>query len=401
MVPFSFGCLLRQQWLLAVLALGCLAPRGVSGRSLRHAVDSANLSFSAVPGVTPGIFTVRGNATSQTKRDDRPPRVYFLMLAVDKVSNMAVWTEFFRQAPAGQYRAYVHCKMPSCNQGVAGSPLVAVPTVSSYYCQDLVSPMNQLLTHALRGDGDGGVNSMDKFVFVSDSTLPAKSFATIYQTLVSRPGSDFCAFPPNEWADIAGQGGLQMAIKTHQWMVLTREHAERASLLWGSGTLHDFMNHFAVNHHTYAWGPGNNYGDGHNFGCLDEFWFMAALYGTLSHVDPHRDAVVNLGSFTNAPLLVSRTAGWQGQCDTFVMWSPYINLQGRNPFAEFYRMLDQSSVPHGGNTQRPGWWDRISRHGINAIRQSSFLFVRKFTDSPTLADGGHFATEYTRIVLGS
>merc|ERR1719387_663831 len=98
---------------------------------------------------------------------------------MDKVSNLDVWRSFFASAPWEQYRAYVHCKLPSCVNQVSGTPLVVVPTVPSYYCTDLVSPMNQLVKVAL-SDGDGLPNEADKFAFVSDSTLPAKPFAYIY-----------------------------------------------------------------------------------------------------------------------------------------------------------------------------------------------------------------------------
>lgn len=327
----------------------------------------------------------------------RPPRVYFLFLAVDKVSNLNVWKNFFTQAPPEQYRAFIHCKFPSCNAYVAGSVIQAVPTVPSYYCTDLVSPMNQLLDIATRDDAATS-NSMDKFVFISDSSLPAKPFAQIYATLTNRFGSDFCAFPPTEWADIPGYGGLEVAVKVHQWMTLSRTHAERAVSMWSTGKLHNFMQKFQMNYQPFAW-SNNSYGDQRNFGCLDEFWHMAALYGTLSPVDAKQEAVVSLRMFTNAPLRVSGNAGWQGACDTFVVWAKYLHASGYNPFSQLHSALDEASKPHSGNNQRPGWWDTLSKYGIQAIRNSGFLFVRKFIDRPHLVDGGDFATEYSRIVL--
>lgn len=338
------------------------------------------------------------SAGNASKVMSRPPRIYFLFMAVDKISNLNVWTNFFAAAPATQYRAYIHCKLPQCNVQVQGSVLQAVATVPSYYCTDLVSPMNQLLHYAL-SDEPGQTNPSDKFVYISDSSLPAKPFSQMYSTLALRGGSDFCAFPSNEWADVPGTHGLEMAVKVHQWITLTRPHAERALSLWSAGKLHNFMSKFQMNYNSYVW-SNNTYGDNRNFGCLDEFWHMAALYGTLSHVDATRDAVVNLESFTNGPLYVSPSAGWQGACDTFVVWAKYLHTPGNNPFERLHSALDPVSVPHGGNSQRPGWWDTISSYGIHAIRNSEFLFVRKFIDNPRLADQGDFAVEYSRIVLG-
>jgi hypothetical protein len=334
------------------------------------------------------------------KTVNRPARIYFLFMAVDKVSNLGVWNKFFLTAQPSQYRAYVHCKLPQCVDFVKSSVLQAVQTVPSYYCTDLVSPMNQLLVHALNDDPTS-VNPADKFVFISDSSLPAKPFTEIYSTLALRTGSDLCAFPTNEWADSHdyNTGTMEMAVKVHQWIVLQRAHAQKATQLWGTGFLHNFMPTFEMNHFPYSYN-NNTFADQRNFGCLDEFWHMAALFGFIKNVDSSRDQVVSLSGFTNSPLRVSKNVGWQGSCDTFVMWSKYLHMPGHNPFLKLYSSLDQASVPHGGNDQRPGWWDTISETGIQAIRKSDFLFVRKFIDNPRLTTGAAFETAYAHIVLG-
>lgn len=371
----------------ALAALALLLPLYVSNGTLLRGRNSTaaltNLSASA--------------AQNRLSSGNRPPRIYFLFMAVDKVSNLKVWDAFFSQAPTAQYRAFVHCKLPQCNQYVAGSHLIAVPTVPSYYCTDLVSPMNQLLVSALNDD-PGSSNPADKFAFISDSSLPAKPFSQLYSTLALRTGSDFCAFPANEWADVPGVGGLEMAVKVHQWITLNRKHAETASIMWAKGKLHNFMTKFQMNHQQYVW-TNNSYADNRNFGCLDEFWHMASLYGTLSHVNSAQDAIVNLPDFTNTPLRVSSQAGWQGACDTFVVWAKYLHTPGNNPFSKMHSQLDPVSIPHGGNDQRPGWWDTISKRGIQVLKQSDFLFIRKFIDNPRVADGGDFTEEYKRIVF--
>jgi len=270
--------------------------------------------------------------------------------------------------------------------------------VPSYYCTDLVSPMQQLVNVALQ-DNSGYPHPSDKFAFVSDSTLPAKPFAYIYGTLAARRGSDFCIFPSNEWADIPSSGGgSEVAAKHHQWLILERAHAEKSWRLWSSGHFHHFMNHFRMNTQSYSWN-NNSYADSRNYGCLDEFWHMIALYGTLHAADMVSDTTIPLTLFTGAPLHISPWVGWQGECDTFVVWAKYLHIAGNNPFSRFYSTLDQMSIPHSGNSFRPGWWDRITTHGLRAIRQSSFLFIRKFVDKPTLYDGHDFATAYQQLVL--
>lgn len=342
-----------------------------------------------------------GNATAAVSASAsagaaRPPRIYFLFLAVDKVSNLGLWKAFFSTAPPGQYRALVHCKLPACAQMVAGSPLQVIPTVPSYYCTDLVSPMNHLIASALQ-DHDGLPHPDDKFVFVSDSTLPAKPFSYIYSTLSMRKGSDFCVFPSQEWATVASGAGMEIAVKHHQWVTLQRDHAERSWNLWKVGTNHHIMSHFGMNN--VPAGANQTYGDHLNVGCLDEFWYMYTLYGALHQRSPYQAQDVHLSMFTNGPLRMAAAAGWQGECDTFVLWSQYLPAWGNNPFQRLHSSLDDPSVPHSGNSFRPGWWDKISTHGLRNFRQSSFLFIRKFIDNPRLTDGPDFASAYMAIVV--
>lgn len=378
-------------------------PSHTSGEGLRHrvvapAVLDTSGNHGAFPWAQPSSASSPPRPGQPAAAGYQPPRVFFLFLAVDKVSNLDVWKSFFAHAPATQYKAYVHCKLTSCSSMVQGSPLVPVPTVPSYYCTDLVSPMNQLIAVALHESGPG--NPQDKFAFISDSSLPAKPFSQVYSILVSRQGSDFCVFPSNEWADVPGNAGqgLEIAAKHHQWVTLERSHAEKASYLWAGGQMHDFMVRFRMNTQAYTWN-NNTFADQRNFGCLDEFWYMAALFGTLSTEDARRDKMVNLPLFTGSPLRIGAGAGWQGTCDTFVIWSKYLHSPGNNPFEKLHASLDAPSVPHGGNDQRPGWWDTISTTGIRAIRTSEFLFVRKFIDNPALAGGGNFAETYAQLVF--
>ncbi|CAK9036476.1 unnamed protein product [Durusdinium trenchii] len=319
--------------------------------------------------------------------EERGPRIYFLFLAVDKIFNLEVWTAFFNSADKEQYRAFAHCKEQSCQQQLAGSPIMPVPTVPSKYCKDLVSPMNQLLSYALSNDLGAG-NARDKFAFVSDSTLPAKPFLHIHQVWSQREGSDFCVAPPADWAEVpAGGDAFQMAVKTSQWSTLTREHAQRAVEQWQKNVMRNLMIDFEMNQR-----GGKNSADKRNTGCLDEFWFVTVLFGPLKRASPDANEPIDLPRFTGSPLQIDHKAGWQGQCDTFVIWAKHTNSLGQNS------TLDPASIPHGA-TARPGWWDTISMQGIQAIRKSDFLFARKFIDKPSLHDGDSFAAAYTRIIV--
>jgi len=336
----------------------------------------------------------------------RPPVVHFLFLAVGKVNNIDVWKTFFASAHPDQFRAFVHCKTPECHVSVTGSPLVPIPMVASYYCADLVTPMNQLLSEALRAGGPSQ-NPADKFVFVSDSTLPAKPFSHIYDTLVKRTGSDFCVCSVKEWATrrepppLGSPVGkpIEMAIKHHQWSILDRSHAVKVTQVWLAGVAGDFMMRFQMNLPPRARSV-KTFAGSSDAGCLDEFYHMAAIYGTLPYTN---GTAVNLPEFTNSPLQVSDASDLQGSCDTFVAWPAYAvqhpNHTGGNAFNRLYAALDPLSVPYSGNAESPGYWDTISSHGMRAIRASEFLFVRKFVDQPQVSDGGHFGGLFPQLVF--
>eukprot|EP00933_Yihiella_yeosuensis_P009838 TRINITY_DN115970_c0_g1_i1.p1 TRINITY_DN115970_c0_g1~~TRINITY_DN115970_c0_g1_i1.p1 ORF type:complete len:378 (-),score=45.26 TRINITY_DN115970_c0_g1_i1:73-1206(-) len=337
--------------------------------------------------------------TADAAPETRDARIYFLFLAVDKISNLNVWLNFFKTAPPDQYRAFVHCKVQSCIEQVKGTSIVAVPQVPSYYCSDLVSPMNQLVSYALSTDL-GPTNSMDKFTFVSDSSLPAKPFAVMHANLMSRSSSDFCVFPPGEWADIPdAEGGIEVAVKVHQWITLSRTHAEEATARWNGGVSQDFMMKFHMNQVIWSNQLDNQPFDNRNWGCLDEFWYMTALFGTLKRVSPNGNQSIAIQGFTGSPLSINRHSGWQGECSTFVIWAKYMHSLGNNKHSQLLASMDPPSVPHGGNYARPGWWDAISRHGITGLRNSQFLFVRKFIDNPSLVGGGNFVDAYTELVF--
>eukprot|EP00747_Dinoflagellata_sp_TGD_P185501 gnl/TRDRNA2_/TRDRNA2_42079_c0_seq1.p1 gnl/TRDRNA2_/TRDRNA2_42079_c0~~gnl/TRDRNA2_/TRDRNA2_42079_c0_seq1.p1 ORF type:complete len:455 (-),score=50.06 gnl/TRDRNA2_/TRDRNA2_42079_c0_seq1:147-1511(-) len=357
--------------------------------------DSTKHSKTSVTSDRNGDSTRSSTKSNSTASWMTQPKVYFLFLAIDKISNLNVWNSFFENAPWHKYQALVHCKVPqSCEQNLDGTVFKLVPTVESSYCTDLVSPMNRLLYHALQDAADG-----DKFVFISDSTLPAKPFAEVYRKVTGRDGSAFCIFPSAEWADRPEQQHREIAAKHHQWIILDYDHAVKSEDAWRRGYYGNFMRDYQMNYKYYT-RYNNSFADHRNFGCLDEFWHMLALYGPFQASWGAQEHWQNLPDFQGSTVYVGK-AGWQGTCDTFVMWWKYLHetSSGYNPFLSFYNALDGESRPHGGNNARPGWWDTISRYGIQVIRNSDFLFVRKFIDNPMLAGGGDFHQAYTSTVL--
>jgi len=264
---------------------------------------------------------------------------------------------------------------------VAGSPLVVVPTVPTKYCKDLVTAQQQLIHYALR-DTNGGVNPSDKFAFVSDSTLPAKPFSTVYSTLIGREGSDFCISPTFQWK--VGFEPWTRVIKHGQWIVLARAHAEQADRKWSKV---DAAQYKKIDN------------------CLDEFWYAFILFGPV--FAPRRGHLRQqaLDHFTGGPLVTSPSAGLQGQCDTFTLRPMDRDSSFGHDTFDLYHELDEASTPRAIGNARPGSWATVSRQGMRKMRDSSFLFLRKFVESPKLLNAnmtpaaGDFAKFYIEIVL--
>merc|ERR1719359_2021137 len=75
-------------------------------------------------------------------------------------------------------------------------------------------------------DLNAGNGQREKFVFISDSTLPVKPFSYIHNQLCSNDESDFCLFPADQWGSAKVDGHDVLMVKHHQWVVLSRAHAE-------------------------------------------------------------------------------------------------------------------------------------------------------------------------------
>jgi hypothetical protein len=161
------------------------------------------------------------------------PRLYFLFMAHDNLPNLQIWRKFFAGAARHtDYEAFLHCTdLAACHENHRDllDTFTAIDTVESKWCSNLVAPMNALLAAAARGNESEVFegHEMDKFVFVSETTVPVKSFADVQKKLLVHDGptSNFCMEHWNEWAWYKGKYVLA---KHSQWMVLSREHAMKA-----------------------------------------------------------------------------------------------------------------------------------------------------------------------------
>lgn len=426
------------------------------------------------------------NQKLEQPANSQPPRVHFLFLAVDKIQRLDVWQRFLERAPKERYTLTLHCKVPAAcrvqldalrrSRGpeTALTFTIVDPPTPTQYCTDLVGAENRLLEVALQHPA----HPRDKFAFVGDSTLPSKPFLELHSVLTAVDDSRFCIFPQQEWATaprgdcvdrhtrceewankgecrankqymhfncqkackvctdlakMAGSGKL-MAVKTHEWKVLNRGHAERAVHSWHQGYMRHLMQALHLNWHDSF----------RNTGCLDEFWHFAALFGTFpdscigkADSNPRCLEWAHRGECTQNPnfmlytcqasctaecqipfwrfnltqgspayftLSFAHGADTQGTCDTFVKWN-IAGVMGRNnDMVALDRALlgagNQVVLEPHGQQFRPETILRLSTSGLAALRRSPFLFARKFKASLSVADDcGLVSDAYARLVF--
>mmetsp|Transcript_47741 Transcript_47741/g.103905 ORF Transcript_47741/g.103905 Transcript_47741/m.103905 type:complete len:529 (-) Transcript_47741:28-1614(-) len=329
------------------------------------------------------------------------PLIFFLFMVYEKINNEEVWSRFFAPAVRGvDYVALVHCKSASsCSRNIRSTTTFEIiPTVETRYCMNLVSGMNALLAVALQSGGSRMANPMDKFVFVSDSTLPIKPFTAVQQALTVDAGdaSDFCVFPRNEWAEVTdkfiGEGDAQrgsssrVAVKAHQWITLSRRHAEKA--VRHAQEHQDLMEQYQLN---------NGF---RNQGCLDEFWYFTTLFEASLKLSTTPE-VVHLEGFRGGPLTTG-SYEIQGQCDTFVHW----RASASGTFNNMTRLAN--NLVHDAGTEldmvsdyRPASIRRLSKAAIVALRESPFLFARKVDEKCAFSGCDSLTDAFDRLVFSN
>lgn len=144
-------------------------------------------------------------------------KLAFLFLTINSIYHEALWTDFFALHES-QYSIYVHPKKPLEHDSFF-KPFELSQTVETTWANTMNAQI-ELLKEALKDSNN------EKFIFVSESTIPLQSFDYIYEVLMAHSKSQFF-FEPNYhsvrvWRSIAADDVL----KNSQWIVLNRKHAE-------------------------------------------------------------------------------------------------------------------------------------------------------------------------------
>lgn len=368
-----------------------------SGYARAHAVPDHRWTHV---GTQPHAPSNRSNASSKPE-----PRLFFLFLTYEGLVHRELWQEFFSSVGAStdRWSALMHCKHQSrCESQLAlqnplGLQLVA--NVSSEYCVDLVSPMVRLLSTALASSS----SPEDKFIFLSESTLPVKPFGLIYTGLTGNDDSDICVSPRKDWVKLAPHRGIlrpTLLIKHSQWVILSVAHAKSAVRSWpqvkdaspGNWTISVWPKRVDSESGAPDFGrmPKDALPESKTI-CTDEWAVFASLFGVVSTRELQVD-VPGMSSprlFLDSDKFLTET---QGICRTFETWGDPLGADGSLVAWQLSPML--SCYPHCERSGHPAHFLAATDRGLSVLRNSSFLFARKIPANLVNVD------QFSRIILG-
>jgi len=317
-----------------------------------------------IPSATCGAGT-RSSALPLQGADERralEPRLALLFLITDRIEHEDLWIELLARGRRG-----------TGSEGAPG-PLVLVHAAGSraelrrrgmspYFLQrlvptpvatrwgDLVGAMRALLRAALAAEAttvEGGGWRVERFAFVSDTTVPLASVRRMQRVLLeqgkvatghSGQCSAFCFAPVVDWPS-------PQVPKAHQWSVLAREHA----VLLAADT------HGSATRSTSS-------GLSH--------WFRTFVNGMPLRATARRAFQSDEVEFTAELWRLGRQAEAVHSCHTFVWWGE------RSWFNVAPALLSLSRMTRIGS--HPATFEQVPYAGLRElVNGHRFLFARKF-----------------------
>ena len=143
-------------------------------------------------------------------------RIAFLFLTIADIYHEPIWLSFL-QGHENEYTLYVHSKKPLPEHSFFKSFELEskIPTTWANTMEAQV----ELLRIALENEKN------EKFVFVSESTIPLQSFSEVYNALMSDPNSLFHFSHMSHGRTFRSVKEWDI-YKNAQWVVLNRKHAQ-------------------------------------------------------------------------------------------------------------------------------------------------------------------------------
>lgn len=370
-----------------VAALGALLCGGVAAAALYAVLGWSSKKNAAAAGVAEAWRACGGLGRPGEPAPDL--HLHFLIMTLQDLPHADIWRQFFSGAPSGSYSVWVHCRLPDvCKSALADQGLgsfTVVPTVYDEGCKDL-PPMIQLVRSALAQKA-GSAGAPEKFVFIGDVSLPIKPFPVIRAELAKHPfASDFCVYPSDLWAP--ARNNTVYLVKASTWSVLSRPDAE---------VLVQRIPPPTVDEGVILPSLGNLSCNEFSAGCScdRELAPFAFVFGPFW---PSAEAKTYPGF---GPLFLLEPPGSpleQGCCRTWLMYGRVAEAEDVvveeyeervSQIGKLSRNLkdDEATVisaPTTHSAEAIYVINALGSKGLQALRESSFLFAREFASDATL-----------------
>ena len=144
-------------------------------------------------------------------------KIAFLFLVVSGINHEATWQEFL-MSHEKKYSLYVHSKKPLASDSPFKKNELETRIPTTWH--NTMKAQVELLKRALVDKQN------QKFIFLSESTIPLKPFEYVYQILNTHSLSEF-SFEPSPYRRRTFEPLKKETVYTNsQWVILNRKHAE-------------------------------------------------------------------------------------------------------------------------------------------------------------------------------
>lgn len=318
-------------------------------------IAACALAFLAISSFLSSSDYVRDNSSYNRSAMAVPKKrkVAFMFLMGGSKGLESLWEDWFNSASSPLNDAasiYVHVSDPSTRHSSTGlGPLFAskvIPSVPTEHYVNLFDAMMQLLLYAYADPNN------THFVFISDSSIPVKSFDDTYEELVNERRSRVC-LADDKKAKETWERFPQPGIPVHHqrfaemWMTLNRVGA---SVLIESLPLTMEWQRMNADRQTKP-GP--------KAGAPDELFPATILQLTLGS-----------DAFATCHGDLSKKDEWRGCCPTYTMWPRLEDIRKELAPSLEERCLDISA-------SSPCAYAEVDAKNLQQIADGGFLFLRK------------------------
>ena len=150
-------------------------------------------------------------------------KLTFCFLVYDKINQYDIWVKFFEGVDTNKYDIYIHSKNPKKDLGWFNKFKLKRTISTKWGDVSIVKAQNLLYEEALKNSDNY------KFINLSQSCIPVQPFDYIYEYLTKDDMSIINKCPESECFPrcniLLKHLSRENIFKSHQWMILNREHA--------------------------------------------------------------------------------------------------------------------------------------------------------------------------------